>query len=234
MHGYFVDHQLYNQARLVADPYIWEKERQKRVQEKVEKERASRIRGTKKVKVNQKLADRLLQRQEKKEKVDVAAAALQDPRFKQLFEDERFFVDETSAEYFAQNPSSRLDGRHKSSLQISQERDSSEESDGDSSENDGVDDTPIRKAGDDVVMQASTSTDKQAQRSKDAVFGSRVEKPRRSNKSHQGVAVGDKELTFVPERKKSQKAVSTEEPRSFDPSSKRSASGNTFRRMGKS
>ena len=38
---------------LIANPYIWDDERTKRVKEKVEKERASRIRGGKKVKVNQ-------------------------------------------------------------------------------------------------------------------------------------------------------------------------------------
>ncbi len=54
---------VYDQARLIANPYIFEEEQAKRIKEKVDKERSSRIRGVKKVKVNQKLVDRILQKQ---------------------------------------------------------------------------------------------------------------------------------------------------------------------------
>ncbi len=75
MSGYFVNQKLYEQARLIANPFIWEEERAKRVREKIEKERASRIRGTKKVKVNQKLADKLLKRQERRGELSIQRRA---------------------------------------------------------------------------------------------------------------------------------------------------------------
>src|SRR3569833_1092206 len=104
MHGYFVASKLYDQARLIANPYVWEEERMKRVKEKAEKERESRIRSNKKVKVNQKLVDRLLKKQEKRAKVDTEAGLLGDVRFKSLFEDEDFKVDEMSAAFRSLKP----------------------------------------------------------------------------------------------------------------------------------
>ncbi|KKK13599.1 hypothetical protein P175DRAFT_0470484 [Aspergillus ochraceoroseus IBT 24754] len=70
MHGYFVAQRLYEEARLITNPYIWEEERAKRIKEKIDQERESRIRGKKKaaVKVNKKLAERLLEMEEKNER----------------------------------------------------------------------------------------------------------------------------------------------------------------------
>lgn len=70
MHGFFVAQQLYEEARLIANPTSWEDERAKRVQEKIDKERESRIRGQKKVnaKVNRKMVERILEREEKNER----------------------------------------------------------------------------------------------------------------------------------------------------------------------
>jgi len=70
MHGYFVAQQLYEEARVISQPELWMEQRQKSIREKVEKERESRIRGSKKVsvKVNKRLAERMLEREEKNEK----------------------------------------------------------------------------------------------------------------------------------------------------------------------
>jgi ribosome biogenesis protein ENP2 len=70
MHGFFVTQQLYEEARLIANPTSWEDERAKRVQQKIEKERESRIRGQKKVnaKVNRKLVEKIMEREEKNER----------------------------------------------------------------------------------------------------------------------------------------------------------------------
>ncbi|KAL1960375.1 hypothetical protein VTO42DRAFT_8335 [Malbranchea cinnamomea] len=126
MHGYFVAQRLYEEARLITNPFIWEEERAKRVKEKIDKERESRIRGKKKItaKVNKKLAEKLLEREEKNERrlaqrvlaqggdEKMADAQpekkglLNDSRFARLFEDEDFAVDETSKEFAALNPSS--------------------------------------------------------------------------------------------------------------------------------
>lgn len=69
MHGYFVAQQLYEQARLISNPQLWQEQRQKSIQDKIAKERESRIRGAKKaaVKVNRRLAERVLEREEKHE-----------------------------------------------------------------------------------------------------------------------------------------------------------------------
>ena len=70
MHGYFVAQRLYEEAKLIADPFVFEEQRNKRVKQKIDAERESRIRGNKKVttKVNQKLAEKLLERHEKEER----------------------------------------------------------------------------------------------------------------------------------------------------------------------
>jgi ribosome biogenesis protein ENP2 len=70
MHGYFVAQKLYEEARLISNPNLWQEERAKSVQEKINKERESRIRGNKKVavKVNRRLAEKMLEREEKNER----------------------------------------------------------------------------------------------------------------------------------------------------------------------
>ena len=136
MHGYFVAQKLYEEARLISNPDLWQEQRQKSIREKIEKERESRIRGNKKatVKVNRKLAEKIMEREEKAERrrakrvlekggdddmVDADADAapavqeqdgekkgsvLSDPRFARLFQDEDFEVDEASHEFNAINP----------------------------------------------------------------------------------------------------------------------------------
>lgn len=70
MHGFFVAQRLYEEAKLIANPNAWEEERSKRVREKIEKERESRIRGKKKTsaKVNKKLAEKLIEEAERERK----------------------------------------------------------------------------------------------------------------------------------------------------------------------
>ena len=131
MHGFFVAQKLYEEAKIIADPFTWEEERAKQVKDKIERERETRIRGTKTVsnKVNKRYAEKLLEREQKfemrraqlaqqKEKAggEVAPTSdnnakkatqnlLQDPRFAKLFEDEEFAIDEASREFRALNPS---------------------------------------------------------------------------------------------------------------------------------
>ncbi|KAK3074697.1 Small ribosomal subunit biogenesis [Teratosphaeriaceae sp. CCFEE 6253] len=140
MHGYFVAQKLYEQARLLANPDLAESARQKTIQERITKERESRIRGNKKVavKVNRRYAEKLAAREEANEKRkaervlrqggDEAHAAeaaepeaadeeaevvpkkkterlLDDRRFKALFEEEDFAIDERSREFVLHNPS---------------------------------------------------------------------------------------------------------------------------------
>jgi ribosome biogenesis protein ENP2 len=136
MHGYFVAQRLYEEARLITNPFVWEEERSKRLKEKIDEERESRIRGKKKVttaKVNRKLAEKILEKEEELERrrakrllaqaadtdaaetTLVAAEAvatpgpksiLTDSRFSKMFQDEEFAVDEMSMEYRFLNSSS--------------------------------------------------------------------------------------------------------------------------------
>ncbi|KAL8677393.1 MAG: hypothetical protein Q9186_006168 [Xanthomendoza sp. 1 TL-2023] len=135
MHGYFVAQRLYEEARLIADPYVWEEQRSKRIKEKIDSERESRIRGNKKVavKVNKRLAEKIMEREEdaerrrakrvlekaeKNDMVDVAetdeqamvkepSGLLTDLRFAKLFQDPAYAIDETSKEFQMLNPSTK-------------------------------------------------------------------------------------------------------------------------------
>ena len=135
MHGYFVAQRLYEEAKLIADPFVWEEERSKRIKEKIDSERESRIRGNKKVavKVNKRLAEKMVERQEKMERrrakrvlekggdddvvneVEGEQAPIEkesngiltDPRFAKLFQDTDFAIDETSKEFKMLNPSTK-------------------------------------------------------------------------------------------------------------------------------
>ncbi|RDA91263.1 hypothetical protein CP533_0652 [Ophiocordyceps camponoti-saundersi (nom. inval.)] len=226
MHGYFVASKLYEQAKLIANPYAWEEERVKRVKEKVEKERASRIRGSKKVKVNQKLVDKLLKKQENRGKVDTKAGLLGDERFAQLFEDEEFMVDENSREFQLRNPSTVVsqaaDPKAPTRYQAKDSEDESSDDDGGS--------TSAGRAKDELVMQVSSSRDEDRVKTRDTAFGSRQQKPDRGSRTQRSDVVGERQVTFVPQSTK--KTHDAPKPRKVL-SGRRSASSNTFRKMGR-
>ncbi|KAH8704951.1 WD domain-containing protein [Talaromyces proteolyticus] len=278
MHGYFVAQRLYEEARLITNPYIWEEERAKRVKEKIDQERESRIRGKKKttVKVNRKLAEKLLEKQEKAErrnakrvleqggdeKMDdaipeptTAASSdkglLGDSRFQQMFEDAEFAVDETSHEFQMLNPSTNTGERpeRKERGLTAVEQEAVDEAPGSSSDGSDSDDeeekhsTRVknqqpteaisykRSRKPYTKMQVSSST--RAGPIRDRSFESRTQKMRTKDKTIRRSAVGEKEMTFTPQVKS--KARTNPEPAQMDTGYKskarRSASGNTFRRM---
>ncbi|KAI0371259.1 hypothetical protein BV20DRAFT_993435 [Pilatotrama ljubarskyi] len=135
MHGYFVSLELYDAARVIANPYAYAEHRERMVQEKMEKMAETRIRSRKDagVKVNKALAEKLKKEQERARKreerrakktqapveaedameVDEEDAAdagekpslLSDPRFAVVFQDPEFEVDENTREYALLNPS---------------------------------------------------------------------------------------------------------------------------------
>jgi len=225
MHGFFVAQKLYDQARLIANPYIWEEERAKRIKEKIEKERSSRIRGVKKVKVNQKLVDKLLQRQENRSRIDPNAGILGDARFQKLFEDEDFKVDEHSYEFRALNPSTVVPGEEDyQPLRAGKDGDSSDEASDEGSDDEGP--------SNDVVMRVSSSR-AQGGRTRDTTIGSRVQKNTRASKPLAADFVGEKQITFVPESKKGkrQQGQPSTAARNKPHEGRRSASTNTFRRL---
>ncbi|KAL3641833.1 hypothetical protein CASFOL_012648 [Castilleja foliolosa] len=130
MHGFFVDYRLYKKAQSLAEPFAYDTYLEKRKQEKIEAERASRITIKRKLpKVNRTLAAKIHEdedeQNEKMAAFDVAAETaaadadakkttkkkkgltsdvLNDERFKVMFENADFEVDEYSHEYRALHP----------------------------------------------------------------------------------------------------------------------------------
>lgn len=131
MHGYFVSLKLYTTARLIANPQSYQEHRERLLETKIAAQQESRIRAKRaQPKVNKALAERVLRQEEreeakerrKREKLGVAqpdqeeqaddepskktSNILQDPRFKELWENPDFEVDEKSREYELLNPGS--------------------------------------------------------------------------------------------------------------------------------
>jgi ribosome biogenesis protein ENP2 len=140
MHGYFLSLKLYDAARIIANPFVYDDHREKLAKEKMEKMAETRIRAKKDsgVKVNKKLA----------EKTSLRA----DPRFSRLFDDPDFAIDENSREFALLNPSvhaQKLNGKSKGKTVVEEEEEESdklssdglgrEESEPSSGEDDGSD-----------------------------------------------------------------------------------------------
>ena len=280
MHGYFVDQKLYEEARLIANPVSAEEERIKGVKTKIEKERESRIRGQKKVKakVNRKLAEKALDAQEKQErrraqrvlaqggdvgnvppavssKQDQRDGLLEDDRFGRLFQDEDFQIDETSREFQALNPSTRVSAplsnldREKGLTAVEQELvdEVPRSSDDEDSANES-DETAVYTKKPDRISDADykrrpqkkkpmqmriSKTNGSKPKRRDQSFGTRAasyapkERARRA-----GGVTGEKMVTFEPAKKNKSRASGP----SYDQTGsihkdRRSASGNAFRRM---
>lgn len=227
MHGYFVAQALYDQARLISNPYVWEEERAKRIKERVEKERASRIRGNKKVKVNQKLADKIFDRQTRKGKADPETGVLTDARFKKIFEDEEFKVDENSEEFRRLNPSTLVPQLgNRNSIKAGDVMSSSDEDSGDA-EVFGRPRVEKKK----LSMRVSSSQGDEIRKKVDTALGSRVQKSRRPEKTRQGDVVGEKAVTFMPESKRKPNRPSVGQAGRRRDDGRRSASANTFRKL---
>uniref|UniRef100_A0A1E1VZW3 Uncharacterized protein n=1 Tax=Pectinophora gossypiella TaxID=13191 RepID=A0A1E1VZW3_PECGO len=109
MHGYFVDVRLYKRAKSIADPFAFDEYKKRKIREKIELERPSRLRVDDNLpKVNRDLASKLMDDGGKKKKE--SANLLKDDRFKALFENPDFEVDKSAEEYRLLNPVlSRLD-----------------------------------------------------------------------------------------------------------------------------
>ncbi|XVF30399.1 hypothetical protein REPUB_Repub16aG0053900 [Reevesia pubescens] len=124
MHGFFIDYRLYKKAKALANPFAYETYIEQRRQEKLEAERRNRItmkRKLPKVKVNQDLAERILENEEaenekkdtdgnetkktsKKKKGALSTDIFKDDRFAQIFEDKDYEIDDQSQEYLALHP----------------------------------------------------------------------------------------------------------------------------------
>ena len=66
MHGFFLDMRLYHKAKSIVEPFAYEEYRKNKIKEKIEEERASRIKMSKMPKVNKQLAEKLIEAKTKK------------------------------------------------------------------------------------------------------------------------------------------------------------------------
>jgi len=141
MHGYFIDLRLYEKARQIANPFAYEEFKKKRIQEKIEQERATRISAKKKLpKVNRNLAQKLLSTEDdgKKKKVVAKDASeanpLGDARFANLFQDPDFQVDEESHEFLLHHPDLKSKPKPAPTMQAFQPAESESEAESDFNE----------------------------------------------------------------------------------------------------
>lgn len=129
MHGYFIKLKLYDAARVIANPFVYAEHRERSIRQKMEKLADSRIRTRKDnlPKVNRALAERIMavkERENKRKrkrdpleenaageansepfKTDKSMDVLSDPRFKAVFENPDFEIDENSREFALLHPS---------------------------------------------------------------------------------------------------------------------------------
>ncbi|KAK2080674.1 hypothetical protein QBZ16_000528 [Prototheca wickerhamii] len=100
MHGFFLDNRLYSRAKAIAEPFAYEAYRAKRAP-KVNAALAARLESAD----GDAKADRRAKPAADGDDNVSEPALLQDSRFKALFEDEAFAVDERSEDYKALHPS---------------------------------------------------------------------------------------------------------------------------------
>uniref|UniRef100_A0A8C2FKB4 Nucleolar protein 10 n=1 Tax=Cyprinus carpio TaxID=7962 RepID=A0A8C2FKB4_CYPCA len=109
MHGFFMDIRLYHKVKTMANPFAYEEYRKDRIRQKIEESRTQRVQLKKLPKVNKELAMKLMEESElptrkKKKKGNAVDNLLSDDRFKVMFENPDYQVDERSEEFRLLNP----------------------------------------------------------------------------------------------------------------------------------
>lgn len=114
MHGFFMEMKLYTKLRAVSKPFEYEEYRKRKINEKIDAKRESRIstsgRASKNVAVNKDLAERLMKLSKKTKKKDDEEGreedetAPVDDRFSALFKRKEFEVDENTEDYLLRHP----------------------------------------------------------------------------------------------------------------------------------
>jgi ribosome biogenesis protein ENP2 len=106
MHGFFIEMKLYTKLRAVSKPFEYDEHRKKKIRDKIEENRQSRINAKKRLpKVNAALAEKILlnsknnQNDKKDDKEPIV-----DSRFASLFKREEFEQDPDSIDFKLRNP----------------------------------------------------------------------------------------------------------------------------------
>ena len=182
-----------------------------------------------------------------------SANLLTDPRFAKLFQDEDFAIDERSREFQLLNPNTKpapldpSDGNERKLTAVEEEAiDQVPPSDSDLSsdeneepeapaqmpkESSRISSTNYKKSGhrpQQPKMQVSSF--RKPQQARDRSFGSRAERSKAVS-SRPKATVGEREITFAPEKKSKGRDQKVEKPERRRDKERRSASGNVFRNM---
>ena len=141
MHGFFMDISLYNRVRAVANPFEYEEYRKKKVKERLEAKRASRIAPKetrkKKTSVNPDFAERLQDKAESSttKAGKMAGQILSDDRFGSLFTNPDYEIDEEDEDFKLRNPSGVASSRRKQKDDMDSDEDDDDDDDNSSVEN---------------------------------------------------------------------------------------------------
>ncbi|KAM6324176.1 nucleolar protein 10 isoform 3-T3 [Aegotheles albertisi] len=134
MHGFFMDIRLYHKAKMMANPFAYEEYRREKIRQKIEETRAQRVQLKKLPKVNKELALKLIEEEgeeqqvTRKRKQKNLPSLLKDDRFKVMFENPDFQVDEQSEEFRLLNPLvSKISEKRKRKLKILEELEAQEQ-----------------------------------------------------------------------------------------------------------
>ncbi|XP_053315482.1 nucleolar protein 10 [Spea bombifrons] len=109
MHGFFMDIRLYHKVKTMVNPFAYEEYKREKIRQKIEETRAQRVQIKKLPMVNKELALKLYEEEEEeqirqKKKQKKMPNILTDDRFKVMFENPDFQVDDQSEEYRLLNP----------------------------------------------------------------------------------------------------------------------------------
>ncbi|KAG5856023.1 hypothetical protein ANANG_G00003430 [Anguilla anguilla] len=110
MHGFFMDIRLYHKVKTMANPFAYEEYRKDKIRQKIEEKRTQRVQVKKLPMVNKELAIKLMEEGDEEEqsnrrkKGKAVTSILNDNRFKVMFENPDYQVDEQSEEFRLLNP----------------------------------------------------------------------------------------------------------------------------------
>ncbi|XP_037749990.1 nucleolar protein 10 isoform X3 [Chelonia mydas] len=133
MHGFFMDIRLYHKVKMMVNPFAYEEYRKEKIRQKIEETRAQRVQLKKLPKVNKDLALKLIEEEEeqqptRKKKQKNLPNILTDDRFKVMFENPDFQVDEKSEEFRLLNPLvSKISEKRKKKLKILEQQEAQEQ-----------------------------------------------------------------------------------------------------------
>jgi len=183
MHGFFMDINLYNRVKAVANPFEYEEYRKKKIKERLDAKRASRI-STKstdqsRAAVNPELAERLQAKAGTSTTKSAKAArqVLSDERFGSLFSNPDYQIDEEDENFKLRNPSGvAAVQRKKDNLDSDDEDEEDEQSESENERTPAADDErPIGGSydeNDDGNASAESASDSES--SDDGIRGARV------------------------------------------------------------